>query len=194
MSFNNAFSAVTGATYTAAQYNTFTRDNFTAIWAYTTAGDIVYATSATTLARLGIGTNGSYFSSNGSVPSWVKFYRIISYQLNTDIALNTGDNCVNFRWPSILTGGWTLQTIAAARASGTGVLTIQIRNITTGFDLLTTKVTVDSGETDSNTAAVAAVIDGTHNTMTAGDHLSVDVDDAGVNTLFGSIEMGYAKP
>lgn len=52
MAFDNSFTAVVGATYTAAQYNTHVRDNFTAVWVYTAAGDIAYATSATALARL----------------------------------------------------------------------------------------------------------------------------------------------
>lgn len=70
MSFNNSYTAVTGATYTAAQYNTYTRDNLTAIWVYTTTGDLAYATSATTLARLGIGAAGSILTSNGTAPQW----------------------------------------------------------------------------------------------------------------------------
>lgn len=70
MAFNNSFTAVVGATYTAAQYNTYVRDNFTAIWVYTTAGDIAYASSATALARLGIGAATTVLGSNGSAPVW----------------------------------------------------------------------------------------------------------------------------
>lgn len=71
MAFNNSFTAVTGATYTAAQYNTYTRDNMTAIWVYTTAGDLAYASSSTTLSRLGIGSSGSLLRSTGSAPAWL---------------------------------------------------------------------------------------------------------------------------
>jgi len=70
MAFNNSFTAVTGATYTAAQYNTHVRDNLTAIWVYTTAGDIAYATSATALVRLGIGASNTVLGSSGSAPQW----------------------------------------------------------------------------------------------------------------------------
>lgn len=52
MAYNNSYTAVTGGTLSAAQWNTYVRDNFTALWVYTTAGDIVYATSAIALARL----------------------------------------------------------------------------------------------------------------------------------------------
>jgi len=73
MAFNNSFTAVTGATYTAAQYNTYTRDNLTAVWVYTTAGDFAYATSATTLNRLGLTAAYDILQINAGVtaPAWV---------------------------------------------------------------------------------------------------------------------------
>lgn len=71
MAFDNNFTAVTGATYTAAQYNTHTRDNLTAIWVYTTSGDMSYATSSTTLARLGIGSTGAIMRVSAGAPSWL---------------------------------------------------------------------------------------------------------------------------
>lgn len=70
MAYDNSFTAVTGATYTAAQYNTYVKGNFTAIWVYTTAGDLAYATSASALTRLGIGAAGSVLYSTGSAPAW----------------------------------------------------------------------------------------------------------------------------
>lgn len=69
MAYTSGFTAVTGATYTAAQYNTYTRDNLTAIWVYTTAGDIAYATSATTLARRALVVGGLMYG-GASTPSW----------------------------------------------------------------------------------------------------------------------------
>ena len=193
MAFNNGFTAVVGATYTAAQYNTYVRDNFTAIWAYTTAGDIVYAAGATTLTRLGIGANGSYLESNGSAPVWTKFYRPAAFLLNTDIALNTGDDAYRFRVPFVI-NGWNLYSVAMARKSGTGVLTVQLRNVGTGFDMLTTKLTVDSGETDTITAATAAVIDTARDDVATGNQLAIDADVAGTSTLYAQVEMVFAKP
>jgi len=74
MAFDNNFTAVTGQTYTASQYNTHTRDNFDALWVYTTAGDLVYATSATTLTRLALGSAGQSLIVNagGTAPTWDK--------------------------------------------------------------------------------------------------------------------------
>lgn len=36
----------------------------------TTNGDLIYGTGSSTVTRLGIGANGTYLTSNGSVPSW----------------------------------------------------------------------------------------------------------------------------
>lgn len=72
MAFDNSYTAVTGATYTAANYNKYTRDNLSAIWVYTTAGDIVYASSATALARLGKPSATSVLTNDSSgVPAWL---------------------------------------------------------------------------------------------------------------------------
>ena len=90
MAFNNSFTAITGATYTAAQYNTYTRDNLTAIWVYTTAGDIAYATGATTLARLGIGSNYKVVRSNGSAPTWDKVLQEARVYKTADQSYSSG--------------------------------------------------------------------------------------------------------
>lgn len=91
MAFNNAYTAVTGATYTASHYNTHTRDNFTAIWVYTTAGDLAYAASSTTLARLGIGGAGEKLVSTGSAPAWLDDDYAIEIGIGNGItAITTG--------------------------------------------------------------------------------------------------------
>jgi len=71
MSYNIVPSVVTGQAYPASSYNTYVKGNFEALWIYTTAGDIVYASSSTVLARLGIGANNSLLRSTGSAPSWM---------------------------------------------------------------------------------------------------------------------------
>src|SRR5688572_4047794 len=120
MSFNNSFTAVTGATYTASQYNTHVRDNFTAVWVYTTAGDIAYATSATALARLPIGAVGNFMGSSGSALRWVDGTRYASLPINGDIALATGDGQA---WLDIGPGlaGYNITFAGAIRSGGTGV-------------------------------------------------------------------------
>lgn len=72
MAFSSGFTAVTGATFLASQYNTYVRDNFTAIWVFTTAGDMIYATSSTVAARLAIGSPRQVLRVNtgGTAPAW----------------------------------------------------------------------------------------------------------------------------
>ncbi len=70
MSFNNAYTAVTGATYAASDYNTSTKGNFTAIWVGTTAGDMDYYTSSTAKARLALVTGGLLYG-GASSPAWL---------------------------------------------------------------------------------------------------------------------------
>lgn len=70
MAYTSGFTAVTSATFTAAQYNTNVRDNFAAIWVFTTAGDLIYATSATTAARLALVADGLLYG-GASAPAWL---------------------------------------------------------------------------------------------------------------------------
>jgi len=70
MSFDNSYTAVTGATYQASDYNTHTKGNFTALWAGTTAGDLDYYTSATAKSRLAL-TVGGVLYGGASAPAWL---------------------------------------------------------------------------------------------------------------------------
>ena len=65
---------------------------------------------------------------------------------------------------------------AITAGSGAGTTDIQIANVTKAVDMLTTKLTIDSGETGSNTAATPAKIDITKNEVEENDLLRVDVD------------------
>jgi len=69
MAFDNSYTAVTGATYTASDYNTYTKGNFSAVWVGTTAGDLDYYTSATAKSRLAL-TAGGVLVAGASAPLW----------------------------------------------------------------------------------------------------------------------------
>jgi hypothetical protein len=84
--------------------------------------------------------------------------------------------------------------VAGSRKSGTGVPTIQIRNVTDAVDVLSTRLTIDSGETDSSTAAAPAVINTSNDDVATGDQFAIDVDAAGTSTLFMWVEIGFARP
>jgi len=69
---------VTGQTMTATNWNSWVRTNFQAVWPFTTAGDLAYASAANQLSRLGIGTAGKFLKSTGSAPMWDTVAQLIS--------------------------------------------------------------------------------------------------------------------
>lgn len=74
--------------------------------------------------------------------------------------------------------GWKLHVPHARviTAGTTGTLDIQIYNVTQAVDMLTTVLSVDSGETGSDTAATAAVVNAGNATVAAYDLLRIDID------------------
>lgn len=63
--------------------------------------------------------------------------------------------------------------------SSSGIVTVQLANLTAAVDMLSTRLTIDVGEFFSDTAATPAVIDPVNNLINTGDRLSIDVDVAG---------------
>lgn len=70
MAYSAHPTVVTGQVWSAANQNTYVKGNFDELWKYTTAGDLVYASSATALARLAAGANGKILRLAGGVPTW----------------------------------------------------------------------------------------------------------------------------
>jgi hypothetical protein len=64
-------------------------------------------------------------------------------------------------------------------ASSSGIVTVQLRNITTTFDMLSTKLTIDANEKSSKTAVAPYVLDLRYVTVHDGDQIAIDVDVAG---------------
>lgn len=110
-------------------------------------------------------------------------------------AITTGDGKAYYRVPSTL-NGMNLVGVAATvtTASSSGNPTIQIANVTDAVDMLSTEVTIDSGETDSSTAATPAVIDGAHDDVATADLLRIDIDTAGTGTKGLMIELQFQLP
>ena len=102
---------------------------------------------------------------------------LIPFNDGTDCAVGDGAGDIWFRVPSIL-NGWDLVDVAACcqTAGTTGTMDVQVHNVTQAADMLTTKITIDSGETDSSTAATAAEIDTANDDVATGDQIRIDVD------------------
>lgn len=112
----------------------------------------------------------------------------------TDTA--TGDGKAYFRVPAEL-NGMNLTGVAATvyTAGTTNTTDVQLRNKTDSVDMLSTKLTIDSGETDSSTAATAAVIDTTKDDVVTGDVIAIDVDAVSTTAAKGLyVEMRFELP
>ncbi len=80
-------------------------------------------------------------------------------------------------------------------AGTTNTTDIQIRNKTDSADMLSTKITIDSGETDSSTAATASVIDTDHDDVATGDVIAIDVDAIHTTPAKGLwVDMRFTLP
>ena len=96
----------------------------------------------------------------------------------------TGDSKAYFRVTEEM-AGLTLQDVGAScSTSGSGATTIQVRRVRAGVsaDMLSTPITIDSGETDSSTAA-APVIDASNDDIQPGDQIHFDLDAIGSGVL-----------
>jgi hypothetical protein len=116
--------------------------------------------------------------------------QVVQVLLNTSVALAIGNDKARIRIPTKM-NGLNLIAVATSRQSGTGVPSIMIRNATDSQDMLSTAITIDTAETDSLTAAIAAVINTSYDDVATGDQIAIDVDGAGTNTLMCIVELTF---
>jgi len=117
--------------------------------------------------------------------------KVIQFQVFAPTAdVVTGDGAAYFHVPAALNGGVITAAHAAVIAPGiTGTTDVQIANIRSGtpVDVLSTKLTIDSGETGSDTAAAPAVINAENDDLATNDRLRVDVDAVSTTAPTGLI-------
>lgn len=125
--------------------------------------------------------------------------RLVQAQI-VEGATNTavGDGAGNFRFfiPAQLNGYNLVVAHAAVVTAGTTNTTdIQIHNVTQAADMLSTKITIDSSEKTSYTAATAPVIDTANDDVATGDEIRIDVDAVSTTPAKGlSIILGFQLP
>lgn len=91
--------------------------------------------------------------------------------------VSTGDGKAYFTIPNHLNGARISAVHGRVITAGnTGTTDIQIRNVTDAVDVLSTKLTIDSGETGSDTAATPAVINTSNDDVATNDLFAIDVD------------------
>ena len=88
------------------------------------------------------------------------FYRTIIIKAIPDADdTYVGDGITAITIPATFDGLYLYSIGGHVYTAGTGSTTdVQLYNLTTAVDVLSTKLTIDAGETDSSTAATAAVI------------------------------------
>lgn len=119
---------------------------------------------------------------------------ILVVDAGTDTA--TGSAKAFFRIPSAM-NGWNLVGVASQVFSTgtTGVTLVQVRNVTDTTAMLSTGLTVDSTETDSSTAATAAVINGAADDVATADKIAIDVNAVHTTAAKGLfVELVFQLP
>ena len=109
------------------------------------------------------------------------------------IAPVTGDGITHFVIPSTL-GGKNLSSAQAhvyTAGTASSITNVQIHNSTTGYDMLSTPITIDLNETDSLTAATPSVT-GDNNSVSTGDVIRIDVDAVATNTKGLEIRLVFS--
>jgi len=74
-------------------------------------------------------------------------------------------------------------------AGTTGTTTAMIYNETDSVDMLSTGITIDTGETDSSTAASPPVVDTDNNQVSTADVLRFDIDTIQTGTAANGLEV-----
>jgi hypothetical protein len=129
----------------------------------------------------------------------VSVSRVVQIQVTdpNGAALTTGDGKAYFRVNSKL-NGYKLSAVAASvtTVSSSGLPTFQVANVTGGYDMLSTALTIDATETDSSTAATPAVIDtaSSHDVVHTGDMLRADCDVPGTGAKGVIAELTFSPP
>lgn len=159
----------------------------------TVAGKIEIATAAETTtgtdATRAISPDGLAGSEYGE-----RAFQAVVFDFTTTVA--TGDGKFYFHIDSRV-GGMNLVDVHAEviTAGTTNTTDIQIHNVTQTADMLSTVLTIDTGETGSDTAATPAVIDTGNDDVAENDVLRIDVDAVSTTAPQGLIvTLGFRLP
>jgi len=141
---------------------------------------------------------------SGSLKAGIKAVQVVPFDFTTDVAV--GDGAFYFRVPSSL-NNWILTGVSAnvVTAGSTNATNVDLArcaattsgNVCSGTvsDMLSTNLTIDSGENDSATAAAPAVIDTANDDVTTGQIIRVDVDAVSTTAPKGLIvNMEFTAP
>jgi len=172
-----------------------------------TAHKVVLAGVAATGFMKGVSDGGSPPIVTQSYAAIVKSVQAVVFDFGTATA--TGDGKFYFRIPSTL-NGYNLTAVQAntitdgttgtinidlAKCVATTALDICTGTGTTITDMLSTNMTIDTGENDTATAAAAAVIDTGEDDVSTGEVIRIDIDAVHTTPANGLIvNMDFTLP
>jgi len=136
---------------------------------------------------LGSGTETSWtITLSGPIVSLPRVLEVTVFAPGSIV--QTGDGKAYVIIPAAL-NGMLLTAIAATviTAGTTGSTTIQINNVTDNEDMLSTVMSIETGETSTRTSASPGVIDTDHDDVATGDVLRIDVDAVSTTAPYGLI-------
>lgn len=159
----------------------------------TTAGKVEIATAAETTTGTDAGRAVSPDALAGS-DYGIRYIAILCFDYGTDTA--TGDGKGYIHIPSGLDGMNLVYAHAEVFTAGTtGTTDIQIHNVDNALDMLSTKLTIDSAETGSDTAATPAVINTSNDHVNTNDVIRIDVDAVSTTAAKGLlVTLGFQTP
>jgi len=126
-----------------------------------------------------------------NVTSFIERTIIVKCVADT-VGPSVGNGITHVTVPSTLDGKnlFTAQAHVYTVGTSGSITNVQLHNLTTGNDMLSTPITIDLNEKDSSTAATAPVIGGNNEVSTA-DVIRVDVDAVATNTLGLEVRMVF---
>ena len=124
----------------------------------------------------------------------IRYVQVTCFDYTTDTA--TGDGKGYIHIPAGMDGMNLVEVHAEVITAGTtGTTDIQIHNVDNALDMLSTKLTIDSAETGSDTAATPAVINTSNDHINTNDVLRIDVDAVSTTAAQGLIvTLGFNLP
>lgn len=196
---------VTGTTTLATSLTGLLRSDSGVVSVDTDVTDVVAVASDTAAGKVELATatetttgtdTGRAVTPDGLAGSdfGIRYAQLVLFDFTT--AVTTGNGASYFHVPAAFDGMNLVEVHAEVITAGTtGTSDIQINNVTQVADMLTTKLTIDSGETGSDTAATAAVIDTANDDITENDLLRIDVDAVSTTAPQGLIvTLGFQLP
>lgn len=124
----------------------------------------------------------------------IRYLQALLFDIATDC--ETGDGKMYWHIPPAMDGMNLVYCHAEVITAGTtGTMDIQVRNVDNALDMLSTKLTIDTAETGSDTAATPYAINGSNDHVNTNDVIRADVDAVHTTAAKGLIlTLGFQLP